>query len=128
MRQQMRGRCRALIARRPLLGSLAAALLITVAGCTADHGGRTSPSAPASAPAGIPDALTGSRWLAEDIGGAGVIDMAQTTLVFAADGRAEGSGGCNHYSGPVSVEGDAIIFGHIDSTRKASSTARPFRQ
>ena len=120
MRQQMRGCGLAFIPRRALPGSLAAALLIIVGGCASDHGSRSPhPSASPSAPAGSPDALAGSSWLAEDIGGAGVIDMAQTTLAFAADGHAEGSGGCNHYSGPVSVEGDAIIFGHIASTRKA---------
>lgn len=119
MRQQVRGRGLAAIAGWALPGSLAMALLITAGGCSSDHSGSPHATASPSAPAGTPDALIGSSWRAEDIGGAGVIDYAQTTLVFPADGRAEGSGGCNQYSGPVSVEGDAIIFGHIASTRKA---------
>lgn len=122
MRQQMRGLASS--AGRALPAALAVALLVAAGGCASDHGSRPPRSAASSpAPAATPDALAGSSWRAEDIGGAGVIDFAQTTLVFAADGRAEGSGGCNQYSGPVSVDGDAIIFGHISSTRKACAPA-----
>ena len=95
------------------------ALVLATAACTSPHGttSTTAPSPPE--PAALPDALTGHRWLAEDIGSGGVIDSAQTTLAFSSDGRAEGSGGCNQFSGPVSVDGDAMTFGHIASTRKA---------
>lgn len=98
---------------------LPCAVIVLMTACTSGHGGRsTSPSAPPE-PAAIPDALTKSPWLAEDIGGGGVIDNAQTTLTITAEGRAEGSGGCNRFSGPVSIDGDAMTFGHIASTRKA---------
>lgn len=110
-----RRRCRAL--RRLLPGALA--MLLVASACTADHGRRSSSAAPPPEPAGLPDALTEHRWLAEDIGGGGVIDNAQTTLAFSSEGRAEGSGGCNQFSGPVSVDGEAMTFGHIASTRKA---------
>jgi heat shock protein HslJ len=63
--------------------------------------------------------LSGSAWLAEDIGGRGVIDRAQTTITFDAEGRVTGSGGCNRYFGPVTVEGSAITFGSLGATRKA---------
>ncbi len=106
-------------ALRRMLPAAVAALLMTGA-CTADHGHqRAATPAPPPEPAGPPGALTEHRWRAEDIGGGGVIDFAQTTLAFSSDGRAEGSGGCNQFSGPVSVDGDAMTFGHIASTRKA---------
>jgi putative lipoprotein len=63
--------------------------------------------------------LIGTSWLAEDIGGRGVIDNAQTTITFDAEGRVAGSGGCNRYFGPVTIEGSAISFGDIGATRMA---------
>lgn len=63
--------------------------------------------------------LIGSAWLAEDIGGRGVIDRAQTTMTFDPEGQINGSGGCNRYFGPVSIDGTAISFGSLGATRKA---------
>lgn len=63
--------------------------------------------------------LVGRIWLAEDIGGRGVIDRAQTTMTFDAEGHVTGSGGCNRYFGPVTIEGSAISFGQLGSTRMA---------
>ena len=54
--------------------------------------------------------LSGTSWLAEDIGGRGVIDRAQTTISFEPEGRVAGSGGCNRYFGSVTIKGDAITF------------------
>jgi heat shock protein HslJ len=61
--------------------------------------------------------LTGSAWLAADIGGRGVADGVRTTLEFAEAGRVGGSAGCNRYFGPVSIEGDAIAVGNLAATR-----------
>ncbi len=63
--------------------------------------------------------LTGTSWLAEDIGGRGVIDEAQTTITFEAEGRVAGSGGCNRYFGAATIKGDAITFGKLGSTMMA---------
>jgi heat shock protein HslJ len=63
--------------------------------------------------------LIGTSWRAEDIGGRGVIDNAQTTITFDAEGRVAGSGGCNRYFGPVTIEGNAIRFGDLGATRMA---------
>ena len=63
--------------------------------------------------------LIGTSWRAEDIGGRGVIDNAQTTITFDAEGRVAGSGGCNRYFGPVTIGGSAIRFGDIGATRMA---------
>ena len=77
-------------------------------------------SAPGSAGAVT---LIGTSWLAEDIGGTGVVDRLQTTLSFTGDGRVSGSGGCNRYFGPVTVSGEAIRFGAMAATRMACPPA-----
>lgn len=59
------------------------------------------------------------RWLAEDIGGGGVIDNAQSLLELAADGTVTGSGGCNRMRGTAVIEGDALTLGPIAATRMA---------
>jgi putative lipoprotein len=68
--------------------------------------------------------LIGTSWRAEDIGGRGVVDNAQTTLTFDGEGRVTGSGGCNRYFGPATLQGDSISFGGIGSTRMACPPAR----
>ena len=55
----------------------------------------------------------------DDIGGRGVIDNGQTTRAFDAEGRVAGSGGCNRYFGPVTIEGSTIRFGDLGATRMA---------
>lgn len=63
------------------------------------------------------------RWLAEDIGGGGVIDRLQTVLEIAGDGRISGTGGCNRIAGTARVKGARISFGPIVSTRMACAPA-----
>lgn len=63
------------------------------------------------------------RWLAEDIRGGGVIDRIQTVLDIAADGRVTGSGGCNRIVGQARIEGAAIGFSQMASTRMACPQA-----
>jgi heat shock protein HslJ len=67
--------------------------------------------------------LSGSEWLLEDLGGSGVIDNAQATLIFAEAGRVAGNSSCNRFSGPVEVGGDSIKFGPLASTRMACPEA-----
>lgn len=62
-------------------------------------------------------------WLAEDIGGRGVVDNAQTVLSIAADGTISGSGGCNRMFGTAEIEGDRISFGQMGSTMMACPEA-----
>lgn len=62
-------------------------------------------------------------WLAESIGGGGVLDRLQSTLEITPDGRAGGNGGCNRFTGRATIEGDAIAFGEMASTRMACSPA-----
>lgn len=63
------------------------------------------------------DAALQGRWLAEDIGG--VVDRVQTVLEIGPDGRVSGSGGCNRIFGTVRIEGQAIAFGQMGSTKMA---------
>jgi heat shock protein HslJ len=67
--------------------------------------------------------LEGSRWLLEDLGGKGVLDNVRATLEFTAPGRVSGRGSCNRISGQVTIEGSAIRFGPLISTRMACAPA-----
>lgn len=65
----------------------------------------------------VPQQLIGT-WLAEDIGGGGVIDDLQSTLEIRDDGTYGGMAGCNHFTGTFSLSGSKITFGPAASTRK----------
>lgn len=67
--------------------------------------------------------LTGRTWVVEDIGGAGVIDGARTTLGFDASGRAYGSASCNRFSGAVEMTGEGPRFGPMATTMMACPDA-----
>ncbi len=67
--------------------------------------------------------LKGTSWLVEDIQGKGVIDYAQTTVVFGHEGRVSGNTACNRYSGPVTIMGNELKFGALISTRRACPPA-----
>jgi heat shock protein HslJ/uncharacterized membrane protein len=75
--------------------------------------------AQAQAQAPQPVALWGTAWRLENLAGAGVLDRAQATLEFPSEGRASGNGSCNRFNGVVTIEGDAINFGGLATTRKA---------
>jgi putative lipoprotein len=66
----------------------------------------------------VPD-LADTQWAVEDIGGAGVVDNAQTTLNIEAGGRISGTGGCNRYFGDATFSAGEIEFGPLGSTRMA---------
>jgi heat shock protein HslJ len=101
------------MARIRLLAGLIIVAL-TLAGCAS--------TAPAPVSSGGAD-LAGTRWLAEDIGGTGVIDDLQTTLEFESNTRALAFGGCNNAFGNVAISGDRIEFGAFGVTRKACAAA-----
>ncbi len=62
--------------------------------------------------------MLGTAWLAEDIGGRGVVDRARSTMEFVKPGQVDGLAGCNRYFGPVVLDGDTIAFGNLAATRK----------
>ncbi|MDQ8698899.1 META domain-containing protein [Hyphomicrobium sp. LHD-15] len=61
--------------------------------------------------------LVGATWLAEDIGGAGVVDNVQSKITIDSAGKVSGSGGCNRLIGSVEVDGDKITFAPPATTR-----------
>ncbi len=69
-----------------------------------------------------PHELVG-RWLAEDIGGGGVIDRLQSTLEVREDGRAGGHTGCNAYRCAIHIAGDALTFSRIAPSWKSCGGA-----
>jgi putative lipoprotein len=70
-----------------------------------------------------PERIFDTWWLAEDIGGRGVIDTAQSTLRIGADGRVNGRGACNSYFGTAKVDGSSVSFGDIGATMMACAPA-----
>jgi len=71
----------------------------------------------------MPRHLAGKTWLAEDIGGAGVIDALQSTVAIAEDGGVSGFSGCNRFSGKAVIDGAKMRFGPLASTRRACAPA-----
>ena len=67
--------------------------------------------------------LIGTRWLLEDLAGAGVIDEASATLEFPEPGKIAGSGSCNRFFGTVSIDGTAIAIHPLATTRMACAEA-----
>ena len=70
----------------------------------------------AGPPAEVP--LVG-RWLAENIGGGGVIDDAQTTLEIAEGGALSGSGGCNRYTARAAISGNGLTVSPVAAAQMA---------
>ena len=67
--------------------------------------------------------LVGPEWVAEDIGGRGVVDRVRSTITLDADGRVAGSGGCNRIAGSYTLAGETIGFGQMISSMMACAPA-----
>lgn len=67
--------------------------------------------------------LIGTRWLAEDIDGQGVIDILQSTIAFDTNTSAQASGGCNNAFGNVQIDGDRLEFGAFGTTLRMCAEA-----
>lgn len=72
--------------------------------------------------ASLPTDLVG-KWLAEDIGGNGVIDYAQSVLEIEEAGTVAGSTGCNTMFGQIRQGGGVLKIGPLAVTRKACPPA-----
>jgi len=62
-------------------------------------------------------------YLLEWIGERPLMDYSHLTLTLAADGRAYGNAGCNHWFAPYQLEGEKLTFGKVGSTRKLCAPA-----
>ncbi len=63
--------------------------------------------------------LVGTRWQLITLGENDA--LGEVTLLFGEDGRVTGTGGCNTFRTTYRVEGDALSFGPVLSTRMACS-------
>jgi putative lipoprotein len=61
--------------------------------------------------------MVGQEWLAEDIGGRGVVDNVRTAITIGAGGEVTGSGGCNRLRGVAQTDGSSLTFGTMATTR-----------
>lgn len=62
-------------------------------------------------------------YVLEWIGERPLMDYSHLTLTLAADGRAYGNAGCNHWFAPYTLDGDKLSFGTVGSTRKLCAPA-----
>ncbi len=63
-------------------------------------------------------------WRAEDIGGKGIVDRSEVTLMLGSDGKVGGKSGCNGYSANYQLTGDAIkVYAPMIGTRMACAPA-----
>jgi heat shock protein HslJ len=57
-------------------------------------------------------------WRAEDIGGKGIMDNSEVTLMLGGDGKIGGKSGCNGYSANYQLTGDVLkVFPPMIGTR-----------
>jgi heat shock protein HslJ len=73
-----------------------------------------------STPEGL---LAGTGWQLVQLGSQGAIEANQPTLSFAEAGKVSGSGSCNQFNAPVTVNGKSISIGALASTKMACSDA-----
>ncbi len=63
-------------------------------------------------------------WRAEDIGGRGIIDNSEVTMMLGTDGKVGGKSGCNGYSANYQITGDALkVYPPMIGTRMACAPA-----
>lgn len=65
----------------------------------------------------------GRVWVAEDVGGRGIIDSSHITLILSSEGRASGRSGCNHYSGLYRLSGQTLVISRVAGTMMACAPA-----
>lgn len=58
-------------------------------------------------------------WVAEEVSGQPVAPGVESNLLVAADGKVSGNAGCNGYFGSVIIDGQAMSFGNLGSTKIA---------
>jgi heat shock protein HslJ len=97
-----------------IVSLIGVAILSSLSACS------TLTPAPKNLPEGL---LEGTGWQLQQLGAQGAIAGNQPTLSFAQLGKVSGTGSCNQFNGPVTVNGKSITFGALASTRMACSEA-----
>ena len=69
--------------------------------------------------------LVGPVWVAEDIDNRGVMDMLQSTVAFTPEGRIQGFGGCNSFTGAYTQSGNGLSIGTESGQLATTLKARP---
>jgi len=87
------------------------ALLPGLAACSSSGGSS-------SAAAGAED-LSGTSWKLVDLGGTAPAEGTTATLAFDASDAVSGIAGCNTFNGQATIDGTAIDFGPLATTRMA---------
>jgi heat shock protein HslJ len=90
-------------------GWIAMALVLSAGGCAGTQERAADPAV----------ALVGPVWAVEALGEKAVLDNALITLQLDGAGHASGSGGCNRYGGPYTLEGETLRFGALAATKMA---------
>jgi heat shock protein HslJ len=93
---------------------LAGLTILVVAAC--DSTGATEGTTPE--PTSAAD-LAGTSWTLVSVGDAPVVEGSGAGLTFDAGGNISGSTGCNQASGAYAVDGAALTFGPLATTRMA---------
>ena len=100
----------------PFVGLLAAVAIAV--GINACDSAGTSPANATPEPT-APAGLDASSWTIAAIGGATLPPGRPATLTLEPGGRVSGETGCNRFTGTVSVDGPAVTFGPLGTTRMA---------
>jgi putative lipoprotein len=69
------------------------------------------------------ESLTGAPWLAREIGGQPVDGAHRAEITVDPQGRAHGTGGCNRFTGGVTLSGASLRFGAMAQTNMACEEA-----
>lgn len=96
----------------------AAATMLCLYNRRTGHAEAVEATSLAAAPAAGSPAVKDIWWRAEDIGGAGVVDNSNSTLMFGSDGKVAGKSGCNNYSASYQLTGAKLrVFPPMIGTR-----------
>lgn len=94
-----------------VLFSLALALFLS-AGCGAKETATLDTAT-------VQSALVGKVWYCQMLFAREVAEDSTLTIEFLADGKVKGSGGCNNFSGPYTLDGEKLRIGPLLSTKKS---------
>lgn len=94
--------------------------ILLVQSAPADTTEAPAPAAPEAQVEALTDpALLAATWIAEEINGAPSAEKVVSWMKLTAEGRAQGQGGCNSFSGSYKLDGGTLSFGPVASTRRA---------